>query len=101
MVTRRTQSTKRTKTRKKSASVRRACILTAGGDAPGLNAVIRAFVKTCGSSGIEVYGSEDGFEGLICRAVAASWAVRTAPIRSHIRSATRAGASTWSTSRQR
>src|SRR5262245_41732545 len=43
----------------------RACILTAGGDAPGLNAVIRAFVKTCAGSGIEVFGSEDGFEGLI------------------------------------
>jgi phosphofructokinase-like protein len=44
---------------------RRVCILTGGGDAPGLNAVIRAFVKTCTASGIEVYGSEDGFEGLI------------------------------------
>jgi 6-phosphofructokinase 1 len=41
------------------------CILTGGGDAPGLNAVIRAFVKTCSDIGIEVYGSEDGFEGLI------------------------------------
>jgi phosphofructokinase-like protein len=44
---------------------RRACILTSGGDAPGLNAVLRAFVKTCAGIGIEVYGSEDGFEGLI------------------------------------
>src|SRR5262245_40355751 len=43
----------------------RVCILTGGGDAPGLNAVIRAFVKTCAELGIEVYGSEDGFEGLI------------------------------------
>jgi 6-phosphofructokinase 1 len=65
MATRRTQSTKRTASRKARGSVRRACILTGGGDAPGLNAVIRAFVKTCASSGIEVYGSEDGFEGLI------------------------------------
>ncbi len=45
--------------------IKRACILTGGGDAPGLNAVIRAFVKTCVDLDIEVYGSEDGFEGLI------------------------------------
>jgi 6-phosphofructokinase 1 len=59
--------------RKKSASaaarrrpaLRRVCLLTGGGDAPGLNAVIRAFVKTCEPLGIEVHGSEDGFEGLI------------------------------------
>jgi 6-phosphofructokinase 1 len=47
------------------APPKRVCILTGGGDAPGLNAVLRAFVKTCESVGIEVYGSEDGFEGLI------------------------------------
>jgi 6-phosphofructokinase 1 len=41
------------------------CILTAGGDAPGLNAVIRGFVKRCAQLGIEVWGSEDGFEGLL------------------------------------
>lgn len=39
--------------------------MTGGGDAPGLNPVLRAFVKTCTEFGIEVYGSEDGFEGLI------------------------------------
>lgn len=43
----------------------RVCILTGGGDAPGLNAVLRAFVKTCCERDIEVYGSEDGFDGLI------------------------------------
>ncbi len=47
------------------AAFRRVCILTGGGDAPGLNAVLRAFVKTCEELEIEVYGSEDGFEGLI------------------------------------
>jgi len=45
--------------------IRKACILTGGGDAPGLNAVLRAFVKTCEHEGIAVVGSEDGFEGLI------------------------------------
>ena len=50
---------------KKRERARRACILTGGGDAPGLNAVIRAFVKTCEDLGIGVLGSRDGFEGLI------------------------------------
>ncbi|MDH3486176.1 MAG: 6-phosphofructokinase, partial [Myxococcales bacterium] len=45
--------------------VRRVLILTGGGDAPGLNAVLRAFVKTATDLGLEVLGSEDGFAGLI------------------------------------
>jgi 6-phosphofructokinase 1 len=40
-------------------------ILTAGGDAPGLNAVIRAVVKTATSMQWSVIGIEDGFEGLL------------------------------------
>jgi 6-phosphofructokinase 1 len=40
-------------------------VLTGGGDAPGLNAVIRAVVKTAHRSGIEVIGLEDSFDGLI------------------------------------
>jgi 6-phosphofructokinase 1 len=44
---------------------KRACILTGGGDAPGLNAVLRGFVHRALQHGIEVLGSEDGFEGLI------------------------------------
>ncbi|MGH9906295.1 MAG: 6-phosphofructokinase, partial [Pyrinomonadaceae bacterium] len=41
-------------------------ILTGGGDAPGLNAVIRAAVKTAiGEWGMRVIGIEDGFEGLL------------------------------------
>jgi phosphofructokinase-like protein len=45
--------------------VRRIGVLTSGGDAPGLNAVIRAVVKTADHLGYEVLGIEDGFEGLI------------------------------------
>jgi phosphofructokinase-like protein len=45
--------------------VRRVLILTGGGDAPGLNAVLRAFVKTATDLDLQVYGSEDGFAGLI------------------------------------
>lgn len=44
---------------------RRLGVLTSGGDAPGLNAVVRAVVKTAQSLGFEVLGIEDGFEGLI------------------------------------
>ncbi len=40
-------------------------VLTGGGDCPGLNAVIRAVVKSAGQYGWEVVGIEDGFEGLI------------------------------------
>ena len=45
---------------------RRIGVLTGGGTAPGLNAVIRAVVKTAiNAYGWEVLGIEDGFEGLI------------------------------------
>jgi 6-phosphofructokinase 1 len=40
-------------------------VLTGGGDAPGLNAVIRAVVKAAHNSKIEVVGLEDSFDGLI------------------------------------
>jgi ATP-dependent phosphofructokinase / diphosphate-dependent phosphofructokinase len=40
-------------------------VLTGGGDAPGLNAVIRAVVKAAYNSGVEVLGLEDSFDGLI------------------------------------
>ena len=40
-------------------------ILTSGGDAPGMNAVIRAVVRTAIYYGIEVYGIKNGYEGLI------------------------------------
>jgi len=46
--------------------IRRIGMLTGGGDCPGLNAVIRAVVKTAiNDHGWEVIGIEDGFEGLI------------------------------------
>jgi 6-phosphofructokinase 1 len=41
-------------------------ILTGGGDAPGLNAVIRAVVRTAiGEYGMSVIGIEDSFEGIL------------------------------------
>jgi 6-phosphofructokinase 1 len=45
--------------------IKRIGILTGGGDAPGLNAVIRAVVKSACNSGIECIGLEDSFDGLI------------------------------------
>src|SRR5262245_35580972 len=49
-----------------SDTMQRIGILTGGGDCPGLNAVIRAAVKTAiYEYGWEVLGIEDGFEGLI------------------------------------
>ena len=46
-------------------TVRRVCILTGGGDAPGVNPVIRAFVKQGEALGLEIFGAEDGFAGLV------------------------------------
>jgi 6-phosphofructokinase 1 len=40
-------------------------IITSGGDAPGLNAVIRAIVKTAAIRGWETIGFVAGFEGLL------------------------------------
>src|SRR5262245_6631339 len=47
------------------SSITRLGILTGGGDAPGLNAVIRAVVKAASNHGIECVGLEDSFDGLI------------------------------------
>jgi 6-phosphofructokinase 1 len=40
-------------------------VLTGGGDAPGLNAVIRAVVKAATNAGVTVLGLENSFDGLI------------------------------------
>lgn len=46
-------------------SVKRIGVLTSGGDAPGMNAAVRAVVRTCLYHGIEVYGIRRGWNGLI------------------------------------
>jgi 6-phosphofructokinase 1 len=48
-----------------SPPVQRIGVLTGGGDAPGLNAVIRAVVKSAANAGIECLGIEDSFDGLV------------------------------------
>ncbi len=40
-------------------------ILTSGGDAPGMNAAIRAVVRTALVSNAKVIGVANGFEGLV------------------------------------
>ncbi|MFA5795056.1 MAG: 6-phosphofructokinase [Candidatus Brocadiia bacterium] len=46
-------------------TIKRIGVLTGGGDAPGLNAVIRAVVKSAFNRGWEVIGIREGFEGLL------------------------------------
>lgn len=46
-------------------NIKRIGILTGGGDCPGLNAVIRGVTKPAHDYGMEVFGIEDGFEGLV------------------------------------
>ena len=46
--------------------IKRIGLLTGGGDCPGLNAVIRAVVKTANLRyGVETFGFQDGFKGLV------------------------------------
>ncbi len=40
-------------------------LLTSGGDSPGMNACIRAIVKCALNNKIEVFGVEDGYQGMI------------------------------------
>lgn len=46
-------------------SIKRIGVLTSGGDAPGMNACVRAVVRTALYHGIECYGIRRGFNGLI------------------------------------
>jgi 6-phosphofructokinase 1 len=45
--------------------IKRLALLTSGGDAPGMNAAIRAVVRTAIDEGINVFGINSGYEGLI------------------------------------
>lgn len=50
---------------KLTKSIKRVAISTGGGDAPGLNAVIRAAVLSGLKRGWEMYGIRDGFHGML------------------------------------
>lgn len=45
--------------------MKRIAVLTSGGDSPGMNAAIRAVVRKGLSLGMEVYGIDRGYEGLL------------------------------------
>lgn len=45
--------------------MKRIAVLTSGGDAPGMNAAIRAVVRSANYNHIEVYGVQRGYAGLI------------------------------------
>src|SRR5690606_26658175 len=45
--------------------MKRIGVLTSGGDAPGMNAAIRAVVRKANYHGVEVYGIYHGYEGFI------------------------------------
>ena len=47
------------------SNVRRIGVLTSGGDAPGMNAAIRAVVRTALHMGVECIGIRRGYQGLI------------------------------------
>lgn len=45
--------------------MKRIAVLTSGGDAPGMNACIRAVVRACVHFDVEVFGISRGYQGLI------------------------------------
>lgn len=49
--------------------MKRIAVLTSGGDAPGMNPAIRAVVRTGIAHGLEVFGIQRGYQGLIDGAV--------------------------------
>ena len=49
----------------KQSAVQKIAVFTSGGDAPGMNAAIRAVVRTASHFNIECYGVREGYNGLI------------------------------------
>jgi 6-phosphofructokinase 1 len=49
----------------KNDAIKRIAVFTSGGDAPGMNAAIRAVVRTASYYDLHVYGFHRGYEGLI------------------------------------
>jgi 6-phosphofructokinase 1 len=48
-----------------AASIKKIGVLTSGGDSPGMNACIRAVVRSALNAGCEVVGIQGGYEGMI------------------------------------
>ncbi|KQT23850.1 6-phosphofructokinase [Chryseobacterium sp. Leaf405] len=49
----------------KESAVKKIAVLTSGGDSPGMNAALRAVVRTANYYDIECYGVREGYNGLI------------------------------------
>ena len=49
----------------KDSAVKKIAVLTSGGDAPGMNAALRAVVRTASHFKLECYGVREGYNGLI------------------------------------
>jgi len=49
----------------KESAVKKIAVLTSGGDSPGMNAALRAVVRTANYYKIECYGVREGYNGLI------------------------------------
>ncbi|HOC67929.1 MAG TPA: 6-phosphofructokinase [Candidatus Hydrogenedentes bacterium] len=45
--------------------MKRIAVLTSGGDAPGMNPALRAVVRTAVAHGLEIFGIQRGYQGLI------------------------------------
>ncbi len=45
--------------------LRRVAVVTSGGDAPGMNAAIRAVARTASAQGIHTLGVPSGYAGLV------------------------------------
>lgn len=45
--------------------MKKIAVLTSGGDSPGMNAAVRAVVRTAIYNNIEVYGVYHGYQGLV------------------------------------
>ncbi|MEM9919023.1 MAG: 6-phosphofructokinase [Bacteroidota bacterium] len=48
-----------------SQNIKRIAVFTSGGDAPGMNAAIRAVVRTATFHDLHIYGIDRGYEGMI------------------------------------
>ena len=49
----------------KESAVKKIAVLTSGGDSPGMNAALRAVVRTASHFQLECYGVREGYNGLI------------------------------------
>ena len=45
--------------------IKRIAVFTSGGDAPGMNAAVRAIIRTASFHDLHVYGIQRGYEGMI------------------------------------